>query len=108
MLYFEGKITSEQAEVSGAVGLGNAVNLTGGRTEWESMNAPVQTITEDVDAGKTEGGFGPSAHLSPQDLVELLRGTRRRNASSRGGSGGERNTGTPGKSANVMGPTALP
>jgi len=107
MLYYEGKITSEQAEVSGAVGLGNALNLIAGREEWASMNAPVQTITEEVDAGKTEVGFGPPSHLSPQDLVELLRGTRRRRASSRG-SGGERSTGTPGKSANVMGPTGHP
>jgi hypothetical protein len=87
--------------------MGNALNLSGGRAEWESMAAPVQTVTEDVDAGRTEVGFGPPAHLSPQDLVELLRGTRRRNASS-SGSGGERTTGTPGKSANVMGPTAHP
>ena len=93
--------------MGGAVGLGNALNLTGGRTEWASMAAPVQTVTESVDEGRTEIGFGPPAHLSPQDLVELLRGTRRRRASRRG-NGGERTTGTPGKSANVMGPTAHP
>jgi len=107
MLYYEGKITSEQAEVSGTVGLGDMLNLTSGAEAWESMNAPVQTITEDVDAGKTEVGFGPPSHLSPQDLVELLRGTRRRSSSS-SGSGGQRSTGTPGKSANVMGPTGHP
>lgn len=107
LLYYEGKITSEQAEVSGAIGLGNALNLSGGRAEWEGMNAPVQTVAEDVDAGRTEIGFGPPSHLSPQDLVELLRGARRRKASARG-SGGERKSGTPTKQANVMGPAAHP
>ncbi|GEM_PF-1188597 len=107
ILYYEGSVTSEEAEVGGAIGLGNAINLTGGRSEWTGMNAPVQTVTEDVDAGRTEIGFGPASHLSPRDLVELLRGARRRKPSARG-NGGERKTSAPTNRANVTGASRTP
>jgi len=37
------------------------------------MNAQIQSVTEDVDAGETEITIGPAKHLGGDDLLEQLR-----------------------------------
>lgn len=73
VLEWEGAITLTGESVAGSIGIGNAINITGGRAEWASMNAVVQEIEEDVDSGTVRISVGPPQHLGPRDLVELLR-----------------------------------
>lgn len=72
-LPWEGKITLAEQELSSPVSIGNKLNLTGGRTEWTTMNAVIQQVEEDMETGKTTITFGPPAHLGIPDLIELLR-----------------------------------
>ena len=75
---WEGTLSMVQESVGAlaAPALGQRLNLTGGRPEWESMAAMIQEVTENVDAGSTVIRFGPPQHLGPRDLVELLRVNR--------------------------------
>ena len=78
-LQYEGELKLQEEEVSGSLSLGQLFNLTGGNLpEWESMNALVQSVTEDIDAGATTIEFGPPRHLSAGELVDLLRINRSR------------------------------
>jgi hypothetical protein len=78
VLHYDGRIVLQQQTCEGTVGLGNVVNLSGGRTEWEAMRAQAYTIVEDIDRGRTEIEVGPSKNLGPDDYLELLRATRSR------------------------------
>jgi hypothetical protein len=78
-LQFEGELTFQEEDVSGRLGVGNLFNLTGGAlAEWATMNALVQRITENLDAGTTTVEFGPPGILSAGELVDLLRVNRNR------------------------------
>jgi hypothetical protein len=77
-LHYEGTWSIAEDEVSGQVLVGNLLNLTGGPAEWETMNALVQTITEDIVNGRTQIRFGPGEHLSVQDFIQLMRVQRGR------------------------------
>ena len=57
---------------------GKVVNISGGRTEWQSMNAVPQSVSQDADIGLTVLTFGLPQHLSIQDLVELQRRAKQR------------------------------
>jgi len=57
---------------------GFTLNLTGSLVAWETMNALIQQIDEDVDSGRTTITFGPAEQLSAQDLIERLRTNRGR------------------------------
>lgn len=83
VLQFEGAFTIVEEECLGAVGIGSLLNLTHGRPEWATMRAQVQQVAEDIDSGRTSVIFGPAEHLSPQDIVELLRVNRGRMPSYR-------------------------
>jgi hypothetical protein len=79
VLQYEGDLTLQEPEVSGSLSVGNVFNLTGGNlTEWATMKAMVQSVTEDLDAGTTQIEFGPPKHLSAGELVDLLRVNRSR------------------------------
>ena len=52
---------------------GRTLNITGGRTEWATMKALVQSVSWNVADGSTVISFGPPEHLGPQDLIELQR-----------------------------------
>lgn len=78
VLEYSGSLTLKEEEVSGVVGMGNVLNVTGGRPEWAGMNALVQSVTEDIENGETRIEVGPPEQLGPQDLVELLKVGRRR------------------------------
>jgi len=80
-LQYDGQLTLVEDEVSGVLYLGAKLNLTGGRSEWQTMNALVQQVTENVDQGHTTVTFGPASHLSPDDLISVLNHFRKRRAS---------------------------
>ncbi len=77
-LQFDGSIVMVEEEVSGLVGVGKALNITGSRAEWSSMLAVVQSVAEDLETGSTTITFGATEHLGPSDLVELTRINRNR------------------------------
>lgn len=76
VLEWEGRIVTVEQEITGDITLGTKVNVTGGRTEWETMGAVVQSTDDDVDSGTSTIVFGPPQQLGPRDLVELLRVNR--------------------------------
>jgi hypothetical protein len=78
ILQYDGGLALTEQETSGLAVVGNVLNVLGGRPEWAAMNAMIQTVSEDVDAGITRIQFGPPAHLGPADLAELLRINRLR------------------------------
>jgi len=75
-LHQEGDFPIKEQECGGAIQVGNALNLGGGRAEWETMQAQVQKVTEEIESGVTTATVGPAKHLSPADLLELLRSWR--------------------------------
>jgi hypothetical protein len=77
-LHFEGRIILKEQVCSGAVRLGNVLNVSGGRAEWATMNAQIQSVLEEIDTGLTTITFGPNKMLGPADYIELLRATRNR------------------------------
>jgi hypothetical protein len=79
-LHYEGKMVHVREEISGNF-LGKVINVAGGRSEWEAMNAVVQTVEEHLDTGQTTMILGPAKHLGPDDLSELTKSNRRRIAS---------------------------
>lgn len=82
-LHYDGQWSLLEDEVSGVVGIGNVLNLTGGPSEWTTMSALVQQVVEEIGSGQTTIVFGPGSHLSPQDFIELLRVQRGRTPSWR-------------------------
>jgi hypothetical protein len=82
-LQYEGSWNVIRQEPAASNTMGIVLNLTGGRTEWASMNALVQEIVDDLDNGITTYKFGPAGHLTIQDLMEQLRTTRGRTMSSK-------------------------
>jgi hypothetical protein len=78
ILHYDGSFTLSEEECSGRVGLGNMLCLSGGRPEWSTMDAVVQSITETLDDGRTTIVFGPPKHLGVDDIIELLQAIRNR------------------------------
>lgn len=78
VLQYDGTLVLTEEECGGEAQIGKLLNLTGGIPEWATMNAQIQGVTENVDSGATQIPFGPAEHLSPQDMVELLRSNRER------------------------------
>ncbi|MDR2577166.1 MAG: hypothetical protein LBC42_03955, partial [Puniceicoccales bacterium] len=62
------------------VSMGNSVNVVGSRPAWATMNADIQECIESVDDGTVKLRFGPPAHLGLQQLVQLTRMNRGREA----------------------------
>jgi hypothetical protein len=99
-LQYDGSYTFVSQEV-GAWNLGTVLNLSGGRPEWSTMNALLQEVHDDLDAGRTTLRFGAAGHLAMRDLMEQLRASRSRTTSSHIR---ERQTGVPGDAPEVDGP----
>lgn len=77
--FFDGSLSFRRAEVGGLPTLGNKLNLTGSaQTDWATMDALVQRVTESVQAGQTEIEFGTPPHLDLGDLISLFIVTRNR------------------------------
>lgn len=74
VLHFQGHHQRAAAEVSWTVRPGDAVNFTGtSRSDLTTAKAQVQGVELNLDAGTTRLEFGPPAHLSFADYIELLR-----------------------------------
>ena len=71
-LQYEGDVSLVEAEISGGVMMGNSLNLTGGRAEWETMNAQIQSIVKDFGSGRTVVKLGPTRFLQAGDLTQLF------------------------------------
>jgi hypothetical protein len=75
VLQYDGNITVVGHEV-GIKHEQFLVNFDSGRAEWESINAVVQEVEDDLDSGRTHVKFGPAKHLGAADLAELTRSGR--------------------------------
>jgi hypothetical protein len=71
-LQYDGQVTLVEAEVSSAVGMANTLNLTGGRTEWATMAAQINSIKREYGTGRTTITLGPARPLSASDLTRLF------------------------------------
>lgn len=52
---------------------GHKLNITGGLAAWATMDAPIHSVSWDLETGNSTVSFGPNADYSPQDFVEYLR-----------------------------------
>jgi hypothetical protein len=77
-LHFDGSLLLTENECSGLIRPSMALRISGGRTEWATMDAVVQQIEEDIDAGQTSVTFGPPARIEADTLVALVRALRGR------------------------------
>jgi len=82
VLHFQGSLVLREEEASGALRVGQVLNLTGGAAEWASMRALIYRVAVDLESGETRVEFGNPEHLGVPDLVELLRAARSRNLST--------------------------
>jgi len=78
VLQYQGSVDLVESEVSRLIGPNNTLNLTGGRTEWATMAAQVQSVREADGLGLTSVTFGPPNHLNSGDLAALWRFNRAR------------------------------
>lgn len=82
-LHYEGTVTFTEEECTGDARPGTKISLTGGLAAWATMEALVQQTDENVDLGTTSVRFGPPAHISVADFIELIRVQRGARASWR-------------------------
>jgi hypothetical protein len=69
---YDGEYAKVEADFANNVGLMNAVNFAGGRSEWTTMNAQPQSIIEDFGTRETFVRIGVSNHLTAGQLSSLL------------------------------------
>lgn len=89
-LHYEGRYVKVGEDPPDLCLPGETLELTGGRPEWyphvdggttyAGMEASVRAVEWDVGRGRTTVDFGPPDHLGVQDLVELARANRSRQA----------------------------
>ena len=77
-MQYDGQFALLEQEPSVQVLVGRTVNLTGGKTIWETMAALVQAASIDLEKGETQITVGPPRQLGPDDLIELYRTNRGR------------------------------
>lgn len=75
--HFEGRVQLVAEECPETPGLGNRLRIFGGAVGWETMDAVIQTVTENIDSGERTLTIGPPEHLGAQDIIELQRCNRR-------------------------------
>jgi hypothetical protein len=73
---YEGTFNVQEQEITDVCPMGNNLNITGSRAEWQTMNAMVQSVQYDLFTARTTISFGPAGHLGAKDLVERLRTNR--------------------------------
>lgn len=101
-LQFDGEVVLENQEVNTATLMGCVLNIFHGNPLWATMRANIQSVKENIDYGRTTITFGPPKHLGPDDLIELLRANRKRQATR---NAVRRITGKPSKSTTLEQPT---
>jgi len=77
---WDGSLLIVEAEATRSALIGCVINLTGSLTDWATMRAQVQSAQIDLFRGETRVNVGPARHLGPDDLVELYRVNRNRQA----------------------------
>jgi hypothetical protein len=78
VLHYDGPVTLLETECSHTYKLGQKLSFTGGTGIYAGIGAIIQSVTEDLDSGKTHLVLGPPGHLGPSDLIEWVRSFRRR------------------------------
>lgn len=76
-LQYQGSLIIQEDEITGDH-FARVINLSGGRVGWLTMNALVQSVTEDIDTGTTRLTLGPARQMGHQDLITLLKVSRPR------------------------------
>lgn len=71
-LQYDGDYAKVETDFANNVGLANAINFTGGRAEWTTMNAQPQSIIEDYGTKETFLQIGVANHLTAGQLSSLL------------------------------------
>jgi hypothetical protein len=74
--HFRGSIVIAEDEVTGDIKLGKRIVIAGGKEEWATMSAVIQSIQSNLNAGTTVIQVGPPNHLSANDMIELRRANR--------------------------------
>ncbi|MGZ0657106.1 hypothetical protein ACWPKS_15995 [Coraliomargarita sp. W4R72] len=82
VLHYEGSLTLAQEEVPVGPHLNKTVNISGGRSEWATMEAQVYSVSYDIDNGQTTISFGPAKHLAADDIYQLQRNVRTRKSTN--------------------------
>jgi hypothetical protein len=82
--YHEGTVVRVEDECSNFAREGNALTITGGATEWTTMNALVQGVREDIGSGVTTLTVGVAPRLGAADMLDLLRRERKRREADEG------------------------
>jgi hypothetical protein len=77
-LHWDGELLITEAEATFSALPKHKVNLTGGRTEWASMDSIVQESIIDIDSGQTTIKVGSSGRLEADSLVALYRAAHAR------------------------------
>jgi len=79
ILQYDGSITYIGADPDLSYRPGQKFNILNGRPEWATMDAIIQRVALSTADGSTTITFGPARHLSPDDMVALLKRIRTRN-----------------------------
>lgn len=79
-LHYEGSVDLAEDEAGATRYLGNVLNISGGRTAWETMDAMIVEESLSLGGGRTRLTFGPPRYLAPDQLFALSRQTRERRA----------------------------
>ena len=75
-LNWTGTIDLMEQECAFDIGLGNLINIAQGNAAWQTMLAPPQSISYDIDKGATAIKLGLPEHLGFTDYVDLLKSAR--------------------------------
>lgn len=82
-LAYDGRLTNKQVEIGlDDVNMDNSLCISGGRPEWLTMNAQIQSITESFGDGGVEIVLGYPKELSAGDYARLMLVNRNRKAFS--------------------------
>jgi hypothetical protein len=71
---WQGSVTIDSDEVPLSRLVGKKLNLTGSSvTGWDTMGAPIHSVSWDIQSGRATVEIGPSPYLAPTDFLELQR-----------------------------------
>jgi hypothetical protein len=84
VLQHEGSFVLVARECAFTVRVGMVVNLTGGRAEWATMKAVVQSVVHDLTEGRTEVTVGWPRHITVDELMSIMRNNRLKFSAARG------------------------
>lgn len=81
VLHFKGSVNLVGQECDHEPRVGDVLNISGGRAEWEAMKTQVHAVTHDLHAGRTTLQTGAAETMPLQDMLQVaLQLTARRAA----------------------------